>query len=81
MSSLPKIEIAIPYGIASLHAKLPETEARKLLEWLQVYLDDAWDIEIEADIKLGRLNSLLQRAEADITANRTKPIDEVLNNS
>jgi hypothetical protein len=67
MSSLPEIEIAI--------AKLPKTEARKLLEWLQVYLDDAWDRQIEADIKLGRLNSLLQRAEADIAANRTKPID------
>ncbi|NDJ20814.1 hypothetical protein GS682_03975 [Nostoc sp. B(2019)] len=67
MSSLPEIEIAI--------AKLPKTQARKLLEWLQVYLDDAWDRQIEADIKLGRLNSLLQRAEADIAANRTKPID------
>ncbi|MBW4684929.1 MAG: hypothetical protein KME40_07470 [Komarekiella atlantica HA4396-MV6] len=69
MSSLPEIEIAI--------AKLPEIEPRKLLEWLQLYLDDAWDRQIEADIKLGRLNSLLQRAEADIAANRTKPIDEV----
>ncbi|MGH2414853.1 MAG: hypothetical protein ACRDEA_14410 [Microcystaceae cyanobacterium] len=81
MSSLAQIKTAIPYGIASLHAQLPEGEARKLLEWFQAYLDEGWDRQIEADVKSGRLNSLLQRAEADIAANRVKPIDEILNNS
>ncbi|NMF61347.1 hypothetical protein DP113_29650 [Brasilonema octagenarum UFV-E1] len=73
MSSLAQIKTAI--------AQLPEVEARKLLEWFQAYLDQAWDRQIEADVKSGRLNSLLQRAEADIAANRVKPIDEILNNS
>lgn len=72
MNSLLEIEAAI--------ARLPEVEARKLLDWLQAYLDDAWDRQIEADAKSGRLDKLIQRAEADIATNRVKPLDEVLNN-
>lgn len=72
MNSLLEIEAAI--------TRLPEVEARKLLDWLQAYLDDAWDRQIEADAKSGRLDKLIQRAEADIATNRVKPLDEVLNN-
>lgn len=73
MTSLSQIEAAI--------TQLSEVEARKLLDWLQVYLDDAWDRQIEADAKLGRLDELIQRAEVDIAEDRIKPLDELLNNS
>lgn len=72
MNSLPEIEAAI--------MQLSEAELRDLSDWLQAYLDDAWDRQIEADAKTGRLDKLLQRADADIAANRVKPLDEVLNN-
>lgn len=72
MNSLPEIEAAI--------TQLSEVEVRKLLDWLQAYLDDAWDRQIEEDVKSGRLDKLIQCAEVDIAANRTKPLDEVLNN-
>lgn len=73
MNSLSEIEAAI--------TKLSEVEVRELLGWLQSYLDDAWDKQIEADAQLGRLDALIQGAEADIAANRIKPLDEVLDNS
>lgn len=60
--------------------QLSKVEARELLDWLQNYLDNAWDRQIETDAKSGRLDALIQRAELDIAANRIKPLDEVLHN-
>ncbi|MFS0518448.1 hypothetical protein ACEYW6_27535 [Nostoc sp. UIC 10607] len=72
MNSLPEIEAAI--------MQLSEGEMRDLSNWLQEYLNDAWDKQIETDAKSGRLDQLIQRAKADIEANRVKPLDEILNN-
>ncbi|MCC5598983.1 hypothetical protein [Nostoc favosum] len=72
MNSLPEIEAAI--------MQLSEDEIRDLSNWLQEYLNDAWDTQIETDAKSGRLDQLIQRAKSDIDANRVKPLDEVLNN-
>ena len=47
----------------------------------EIDFDDAWDRQIEADEKAGRLDVLWQQALEDIEAGRTKPLDEVLNNS
>lgn len=73
MNSLPEIEAAI--------MQLSEGEIRDLSNWLQEYLNDAWDKQIEADAKSGRLDQLIQRAKADIEANQVKPLDEILNNT
>ncbi|MCW5313491.1 hypothetical protein GTQ43_06605 [Nostoc sp. KVJ3] len=72
MNSLPEIEAAI--------MQLSEGEIRNLSNWLQEYLNDAWDKQIEADAKSGRLDRLIQRAKADIEANQVQPLDEILNN-
>jgi len=61
--------------------KLPEADKGEFLERLaEVDFDDAWDRQIEADAKAGRLDHLIAQAEADIAAGRTKPLDEVLGN-
>ena len=73
MNSLPEIEAAI--------TQLSKVEARQLLDWLQIYLNDAWDRQIEQDAKSGRLDKLIQQAKLDIAENRIKPLDEILNNS
>jgi hypothetical protein len=44
----------------------------------EVDFDDAWDRQIEADAKAGRLDHLWTEAMEDIKAGRTKPLDEVL---
>jgi hypothetical protein len=72
MNSLPEIEAAI--------MQLSEGEMRDLSNWLQEYLNDAWDKQIETDTKSGKLDRLIQRAKADIEANQVKPLDEILNN-
>jgi hypothetical protein len=59
--------------------KLPEREKSEFLERLaDVDFDDAWDRQIEADTKAGKLDPLWREAMEDIKAGRTKPLDEVL---
>ena len=59
--------------------RLPERDKSEFLERLtEVDFDDAWDRQIEADEKAGRLDPLWQEAMEDIKAERTKPLDEVL---
>jgi len=73
MSNLLEIEAAIQ--------QLPEQEARELAVWLQAYLNERWDRQLEADLAAGKLDRLIARAEADIAANRVRDLDEVLHNS
>jgi len=47
----------------------------------EIDFDDAWDRQIEADVRAGRLDDMIARADADIASRRTKPLDEVLDNS
>jgi hypothetical protein len=70
MSTLTEIEAAIK--------KLPEGEIRQLAVWLQTYLDETWDRQIEADLESGKLDNLIAKAEADIAANNLRDLDEVL---
>ncbi len=72
MTTLPEIEAAI--------TKLPEGDVRQLSVWLQAYLDEAWDRQLEADLGLGKLDKLIAKAEADIAANSVRNLDEVLHN-
>lgn len=60
--------------------KLSRAEQRELAGWFAQVQADAWDGQIEEDVKAGRLDHLLAQAEADIAAGRTKPLDEVLDN-
>ena len=72
MSTVIEIQAAIQ--------KLTPAEKRQLEDWFLEMQADAWDAQIEEDINAGRLDHLIARAEADIAAGRTKPLDEVLNN-
>ncbi|MBM4037533.1 MAG: hypothetical protein FJ290_03380 [Planctomycetes bacterium] len=64
---------------------LPQDEREEFLSWLadfEVEQSDAWDAEIARDSQPGgRLDRVLKRVRADIAAGRTKPLDEVLDNS
>jgi hypothetical protein len=72
MTNLPEIEAAIK--------KLPESDIHQLALWLQDYLEQRWDQQIEADLGSGKLDDLIAKAEADIAANRVKDLNEVLHN-
>jgi len=60
--------------------KLSRAEQRELAQWFAEIQADAWDAQIEDDIKAGRLDHLIAEAEAEIAAGRTKALDEVLDN-
>lgn len=72
MTTLPEIKTTI--------RQLSENEMRQLAAWLQDYLEQDWDREIEADLASGKLDSLIAKAEVDIAANRVRELDEVLRN-
>ena len=73
MATLSEIEAAIK--------QLPEDDVRQLSVWLQEYLDEKWDRQIEADLESGKLDKLIAKAETDIAANRVINLDEVLYNT
>lgn len=73
MTNLPEIEAAIK--------QLTEGDIRQLATWLQAYLDEMWNRQIEEDLKSGKLDSLIAEAETDIAANNVRDIDEILRHS
>jgi hypothetical protein len=71
MNALPEIETAIK--------QLPEHDVRQLARWLQNYLNEKWDRQMEEDLATGKLDAMIAKAEADIAANNVRNIDEILN--
>ncbi|GFE70274.1 hypothetical protein [Chroococcus sp. FPU101] len=73
MKTLSEIEASIK--------QLPKEDIRQLAIWLQDYLETQWDEQIETDLKSGKLDHLIAKAEADIAANNVRDLDEVINNA
>jgi hypothetical protein len=73
MSSVTEIEEAL--------RALPVDQARSVADWLQDYLEDQWDRQIENDAAAGKLDKLAAKALEHHQAGRTKPLDEVIDNS
>ena len=73
MTTLLEIEAAIK--------QLPESDVRQLAAWLQTYLNETWDRQIEEDLASGKLDNLIAQAEADIETNNVRDLDEVLRNA
>ena len=73
MPTLSEIEAAIK--------QLPQGDIRHLSVWLQEYLDEMWDQQIEADLVSGKLDKIIAKAEADIATNSVRDLDEVLHNN
>jgi hypothetical protein len=73
MQTLLDIEAAIK--------QLPESDVRQLGAWLQEYLNERWERQIEADLASGKLDNLIAKAEADIAANQVRDLNEVLHNT
>ena len=71
--------------IASEVKALPEKDLDEFLSWLADYElahPDRWDREIERDSQPGgRLDAVLKQVRRDITAGKTKPLDDVLDDS
>jgi hypothetical protein len=64
--------------VESAIKQLPKGEIRDLSKWLQEYLDEEWDLQIEADFGEGKLDRLITKAESDITNNNVRDFDEII---
>lgn len=73
MGTLPEIEAAIK--------QLPDSDIRQLATWLEEYLEQMWDKQIENDLTSGKLDELIAKAEVDIADKQARDINEILNNS
>jgi hypothetical protein len=71
--------------IAEQVMALPQDEREEFLSWLvdfEMDHSDEWDKEITRDSQPGgRLEGVLVRVRKDIADGRTKPLDEVLDDS
>jgi hypothetical protein len=61
-----EIEVAI--------AQLNSSERAELTEWFAEYRASKWDEQIEQDARLGKLDHLVVRAEADFAAGRCRKL-------
>ena len=66
MSAVAEIEKAL--------RTLSVEDARKIADWLQNYLDEKWDNQIDRDIAAGKLDKLADKAMQDYRAGRVKPL-------
>ncbi len=60
--------------IESAIAQLPAKEFAELMAWIQDYHDKAWDKQIENDLAAGRLDSVIEKAEAEYRQGLTRPL-------
>jgi len=73
MSTVVEIESAL--------RALPLQDARAVAHWLQEYLDQKWDKQMDADIAAGRLDKLAEQALDRYRAGQVKPLDEIIDHS
>jgi hypothetical protein len=55
-------------------SNLPENDIRQLAVWLQDDVEQMWDQQIEADLRSGKLDDLIAKAESEIAANRVRDL-------
>jgi hypothetical protein len=63
--------------IERLEQQIRELSAQELAElrrWFVEYDADAWDRQIEADAKAGKLDHLMEEALAEYKAGKTRPL-------
>ena len=79
--SILKISKSTVEEIEAAVRKLPAGEQYRLAKRLQDVLWEAWERQIEKDAASGRLDHVLSEVEADIARGRTRPLDELLDDS
>ena len=73
MSSVAEIELAI--------SKLSRNQFEELGRWFDRQRNLKWDHQIEDDSAAGKLDFLLKELDDDIAHERTRPADELCDNS
>ena len=61
--------------------ELPTQEARKLADWLDRYLDDTWDRQMQNYLSTGKLDNFIAKVESDIEASQVRNLNEIIDNT
>ena len=64
--TIPEIQRAVQ--------ELPEKDQWKFKEWLDEFMADQWDREMERDAAAGKLDKFVAEADANVKAGRSKPL-------
>jgi len=73
MSTIAEVENAL--------RQMPVKDVWQVAGWLQHYLDEQWNKQIDEDIAAGRLDQLAEKALQHYGAERVKPADEIIDHS
>ncbi len=73
MSTIAEVEKAL--------RQMSIKDALQVADWLQRYLDEQWNKQIDEDIAAGRLDKLADKALDHYHAGRVKPRDEITDHS
>jgi hypothetical protein len=55
-------------------AGLPADQLDAFLHWLEEYRADAWDRQIEEDVRAGRFEAVIRRVDEAFEAGECKPL-------
>jgi hypothetical protein len=69
------LQLAIRLEVELAIKQLPEGKVGNLAKWLQEYLDEMGDRQIEVDLASGKLERLIAQAESDIVINNVRDLD------
>ncbi len=64
-------------GIQEIQAAIIKLPVQKLVElstWLEEYQARVWDQQIEADLAMGRLDTILAKVDAEYEAGLAQPL-------
>ena len=65
--SVEEIETAV--------SKLSPPELTRFITWFEEFAADEWDRQIEADVRAGRLDAAIRRADDHYESGRCRPLD------
>ena len=60
--------------LESAISRLSAEDLARFSAWFEEFMADQWDLQIEQDIKVGRLDAAGKRADEDFEAGRCTPL-------
>jgi len=60
--------------LESAVTQLPSPELAQFIAWFEEFQAQAWDKQIEQDIRAGRLDALAEQANQEFEASRCRPL-------
>lgn len=60
--------------IKTIITQLPEPDLAELAQWIEEFQADAWDRQIERDVKAGRFETIFKQIDEQAEAGQCRPL-------